>query len=344
MLLKSDIKVSEKLNSDTRPHSEDKRTDIKKPSSKRLQVFLRIAVSVLFVIIVNRSITGRDTEVLFSHFSAIHIGAAFLLSIIGLFLQVTRWKMVLGRMDFIIGFKDALKTMLWGNLLAFITPGRIGELFRAVSIDNERKIDAIVAVMVERAYAILTTFIFGFLFLIFSFVTGPELPLRYIVPMITTTLLLLFIAIFGKRCGFLFTKVKRIRFLSKIPEIKLNIKVVSWKIFLLSIITHLFLLTQTTVLLSMFSIQDPWSSFSISGQAFAFMIFLPFFIANIGLREYSFGMFLSQNHAGIDGMSPAGIALGISSLVLLLNIVLPAIAGLIWYLFDNSKKIEYQPH
>lgn len=342
MLLQSDIQISEKLNSKTFKPSESHVPANKESNSKRLQVFLRITISVLFVIIVNKSITGKDLGFLFNHISATHAGVALLLSIVGLFLQVARWKMVLGRMNFEIKMKDALKTMLWGNLLAFITPGRIGELFKAVNIDNERKIDTVVAVIVERGYAILTTFLFGILFLIFSLATKTALPLRYTVPMLVLSLILFFIVVFRNKCVFFLSKLKQVRFFRKIPECKLHRELFSWKMFLISILAHLSVLTQAAVLLSMFGIKNPWINFSISGQAFAFMIFLPFFIANIGIREYSFGMFLSLNLAGTDGISTSGVALGISYLVLFFNIILPAIAGLIWYLIDNNKKNESQ--
>ena len=92
---------------------------------------------------------------------------------------------------------------------------------------------------------------------------------------------------------------------------------------------HGLLLLETVVVLKMLGC-GPWGTdFLIAAEAYAFMVFLPFFIANIGLREYSFGMmFGNLSPAFAAGPAPASVALGVSTLVLIMNVVLPAMAGL----------------
>jgi flagellar biogenesis protein FliO len=62
---------------------------------------------------------------------------------------------------------------------------------------------------------------------------------------------------------------------------------------------------------------------------------MPFFVANIGVRELSFSVFLKKLEAAPQ---PAAIAFGVSGLILLINIILPAILGLIWMLKGNRSR------
>jgi hypothetical protein len=71
----------------------------------------------------------------------------------------------------------------------------------------------------------------------------------------------------------------------------------------------------------------------VAGQAYMQMLFLPFFVANVGVREYSFGLYLRQLSGGnnVDV-----IAFGVSGFILFVNIILPALVGLLWFFFDRN--------
>jgi hypothetical protein len=75
-----------------------------------------------------------------------------------------------------------------------------------------------------------------------------------------------------------------------------------------------------------------------SAQAYAFMQFLPFFIANMGIREYSFGLFLGEYHSmPVQALTLGAVAFGASMGILVINMILPALAGLIWWLLNKRK-------
>jgi hypothetical protein len=84
----------------------------------------------------------------------------------------------------------------------------------------------------------------------------------------------------------------------------------------------------------MFGSRDFQANILAAGQSYAFMLFFPFFIANMGIREYAFGMFLG------GALVPA--AFGASMGILAINIVLPALLGLGWWMVD-IKKISGAP-
>jgi hypothetical protein len=65
------------------------------------------------------------------------------------------------------------------------------------------------------------------------------------------------------------------------------------------------------------------------------LLFFSFTIGNMGVREGSFNYFLSHLGIGVTtgAMSLTGVALGTSLIILIMNLVLPALAGLLWYSF-----------
>ena len=78
-----------------------------------------------------------------------------------------------------------------------------------------------------------------------------------------------------------------------------------------------------------------------AGQSYAYMLFLPFFVANAGLREHAFRLFLERLDPILNLHFQAyAIALGTAALVLIINIVIPAIGGLVWAFIDYRKRIQ----
>ena len=85
----------------------------------------------------------------------------------------------------------------------------------------------------------------------------------------------------------------------------------------------------------MFGSEGFFDTMIASGQAYSFMLFFPFFIANMGIREYSFRMFLGCGRppGAISGLSR--LAFGASTVILIVNIILPALIGLIWWIIEK---------
>jgi len=81
----------------------------------------------------------------------------------------------------------------------------------------------------------------------------------------------------------------------------------------------------------------------IASESYLFMLFFPFFIANIGLREYSFMFFLNEFSTFFPHLLIPATAFAISTVILLINIVFPAFIGLIWGVSDRigNKIIKY---
>ncbi len=308
-------------------------------SRPALKTAIRIAVTIAFVYFVNRSIHVTDIIHLIRSIHTLPVFTAIILGIGSFFFQILRWQVILRSHNLPGSFMIALKTMFRGFLLAFITPGRIGELFRAVHIDSRRHFATVVAVIEERSFAVGVTVLAGMGCMIAQ---RAFYNLPFFMPVIVASVLLaiaasaLVIAMYSgealcpervrlsARFGRLFDYLRRIKSLP------------FFRLFMLSAGAHLLLLVQTALLFGMFGSQDFGRNFVAAGQAFSFMLLLPFFIANIGLREYSFSLFLTRLSSGYPDVSAIqGIALGVATTILFINIIIPAAVGLIWIYTDK---------
>ncbi|MBD3392127.1 MAG: hypothetical protein GF418_08620 [Chitinivibrionales bacterium] len=293
----------------------------------------RVALTVLFVYIVNRSLTDTELGSLPLFIRPPHVVLSFLLGLCGLYCHVKRWQIVLRYQGLPSGFRVAAKTYLLGILLAFVTPGRLGELFRGLPLSRNRKGDTVFAVIIDKLFILLATFVAGIL-CVLAQVSLMHIPLPGRVVIMSgiaaalTAAVVLFLvyrkspADKGGFPGHFF------RLLNSAPRLFTRS---GRNAVLLSLAAHVLLIGQTAVLVLMFGCGGMVKSIVALGQAYAFMAFIPFFIANIGIREYSFGVFLHNMGFSCRGaVHVHGAALGASAGVLLMNLILPALIGLVW--------------
>jgi hypothetical protein len=302
--------------------------------NKKVNILFRIVITVFFFLLVNKSISQADLKQLLNTIDPLVIMTVLLSGIIGFYLQVIRWKYILQARHLPCKGCIPLKTMLWGNLLGFLTPGRVGELFRGIGIDPARKSDSVVAVLIDRLLAIVIVVSTGVLFMIiqtaFLKISPPLIEIisfGILIALVVISIVIINVSYFKSK-----KTVSKARSLFSGILHLLNMKIV-----FISILAHLFLILQTVLLFQMFG-SPGWIFNSVTaGQSYLQMIFLPFSIANVGIREYSFGLFLKQTIANEESEM---IAFGVSSLILFINIILPAFIGLIWIIFDKNNKIR----
>lgn len=310
-------------------------TNLKKPGIQRS---LRVIITVAFVVFVNKSLRRSDLVDLLKEVEWLPLLGASVLGVVSILLQVLRWQVILRAHGLPATFVVALRTMLWGFLLAFITPGRIGELLRGVALDEKRRMATIVAVVEDRLFAIACTLCAGAVSMVLLWVLyKASVPQIVFVP---TLLLLVGVPVVAAA---LFTsgklRGKQLVMGSWIGSAraygKQLLTLPLGRLSLLSVGIHLILLTQTALLMQMFWGWSLVQNGIIAGQAFSFMLFLPFFIANIGLREYAFTFFMHLAHPEVATLSVSVAALGISTTILIINIIAPAAVGLVWILFER---------
>jgi hypothetical protein len=229
-----------------------------------------------------------------------------------------------------------LKTMLWGNFLGFMTPGRVGELFRNTGTNPLRKGDSVLSVMIDRLIAIMMVLVSGCAcMMVQGFVYGKKLYIVQNIALAVSALVVLLVLFFRKSRN---REIKRVY--DKLPLVLQGLRnATDIRVILISVAAHACLLFQTAIVLSMFGLHDFVKNIVIAALTFTQMIFLPFAIANVGIREYSFGVYIRMLFPENDA---AGIAFGVSGIILFFNIILPALGGLLWFMLDLRKKRNYE--
>jgi F0F1-type ATP synthase membrane subunit c/vacuolar-type H+-ATPase subunit K len=291
---------------------------------------LKISVTVVALYLVYRSLSKSQLIPLLNRLSFAPIAVATLLGAGSLYLQVVRWRIILLCTGIAVDRSSAWRTMLWGSLLAFITPGRTGELFRATGLPLPGKNCAVFSVLLDKMFAGGAVVVAGVFFCLLSI--GPRGPLW------GQRVLLIGAALMAALAGIAACLRKgRVmkNLMRQFPPLRGRPLV---NVVMCSAAAQLALLVQTAVLFRMLGSQRFFEDILACGQAYAFMLFFPFFIANMGIREFSFGMFQPGASHARHGFSVSSIALGASMGVLVLNIVVPALAGLVWWLLGRNKK------
>jgi len=293
---------------------------------------LKIAVTAAVVFLVNKTVSKAYVPELARHCSLLLITASFLAGCAGYFLQVLRWKIILRWSSISIRFPDALRTMLWGSLLAFITPGRTGEFFRGLSLPSAKKDATLWCVAADKVFAGGAVLVFGVLGCIVVHAKKEPYAWGHWAIVIAAGLALIATCIALPLKGGRALKALKSRF---VAVSKLSL----YSVILLSAVAHALLLTQTALLFSMFGVNGAMNAALAGSLAYALMLLFPFFIANMGIREYSFGMFLGQVTLS-RGLTAPAVALGASMGILAINILAPAIAGLVWWLIPKMARCD----
>lgn len=315
---------------------------LKKPFFKNS---LKFAITIFFFWLVNRSLNQSDLRLILARIDFLPIFAALFFCVAGFYILILRWQFILKSQDLPSGIKVAAKTMFIGFFLAFLTPGRVGELFRGVGISGGRKTVSVLAVATERYFAVFLTIIFGGLSVIAQFIFYKvSISLFFMVSLILSFILFCYAGKILKLLSIKFQKFSFLRsilnslqeFLSGLDSLPLM------PIVACSTIAHLCLIFQTAILLDMFGSAEFLKNCIIAGEVYAFMLFLPFFVANIGLREFSFSIFLGKLETITEIKPEVGaVAFGVSTLILFMNIILPAILGFFLMFIERREQRKY---
>lgn len=291
---------------------------------------LKILVTILALYLVNKNLTKGQMPELVNQLTWPHVALAVFLGFAGFYFQVLRWRIIVGWKGIVINEAAAFRTMLFGSLFAFVTPGRAGEFFRGVGLPVRKKTDTMYAVLIDKIFAGVTGFFFGITAMAVSMRTATMSSAHFI---LAVCFGVAFIA-----AGILLVARKHLwkvwdgRFSLQCTRRSLTYAV------LLSIAAHVALCIQTAVLLDMFGSHAFLKNILAGAQAYAFMLFFPFFIANMGIREYSFGIFLgSYGLARFHNRAVGAIAFGASMGILCINMILPATAGLVWWIGEKRR-------
>lgn len=295
--------------------------------------YIQFGITLIFVILVNRSISTGEISKLLHLVDPVNLLIILLLATAAMLVQALRWYQIASDLSVSVPYSVALRRLLWGNLLAFITPGSVGELFRGVDLCPSRRGTMVFSALADRLSGnVIVVFTAIPVLLLEFFWFHHTIPgILSLATIITTVCILSF---------FILLKLP-VRWNEKVPpKLQMVVSGVVDKVhslhfprtILLSLLHHALLIVQAGYMLKIFVNCSFIDAVMVSTLAYTCMLFLPISIANIGIREYSFALLLPLAVAGKQStITIAAAAFGVSSLILLMNILLPALAGLFWH-------------
>lgn len=311
--------------------------------SKQSSLIGKALITILFIYLINKTVSLEELKSLFSMIKLPHIVIVLSLGILNLYLHVNRWIIILRYMELDPDKRSAWYSILWGTLLAFITPGRVGELFRGVGTVKGNGVDAMFGVILDKLFILSTVFIFGTGAAVFQFFLLNRAVPAIIVKatfFIITLSTILFIILYNGKLLNQNNKVA-VYFNKTVSGLHRLFRPAGLKTIGVSFGAHLCLLMQSTVLLVMFGCGNSIKLFIASAQGFGILPFLSFSIGELGVREGAVSFFMENlNISCGNEISLKGAALGMSLIIVIVNLLLPSLAGLLWNMFRKSPTQE----
>ncbi len=258
------------------------------------------------------------------------LSAAFVLSFVNIYLQYMKWKMVCGYFLNEYDRGKIISSLFYGFTAGSFTPARIGEYAgRAVPFTGLSVLKVSSAVFIDKLFSLLIVFLIGSV----SFLFFMNLGIFY-AALITLSLLLL--AFYLVRGAVLTPFLRKIIYsyswsrdlFSGLTTLRNSSSEFRLKLTFISFLFYACFIFQFALLVAAFSHQNDFMNYIWSGNLVMFVktIIPPISFGELGIREGASVYFLRQ--VGIN----AAAGFNASIFLFLINILLPALTGLIFLL------------
>ena len=236
------------------------------------------------------------------------------LTVVGLFLQSCKWNIFLKHCQPVYGFWKSLDSVLLGMALGLFTPGRLGELGRALAFPSDRTVTAMFA-GIDRLISLFCGLIISMFCIYNSNLLTFDLILAGCVFFtFSTVLVLAFRRILLKKYS-IFIKFRN--------DLALLTNKDYFFIFAFSMVFNLVFCLQFFLLVGGHYEWD-LSVFTLIPVIYTLKSFIPISIGDLGVREGIAVILFGQ--CGLDPEPAFSASLGI----FLLNVFIPAIGGWFW--------------
>ena len=267
--------------------------------------------------------------------------AAILLMPVNIFLESTKWRLFVNEFDNNFDIGDALKSMLCGSFLGFISPNRVGEfLGRLKRIDKGNRSRALTAGYWGGLAQFLVTFSFGIYMggkTIMHYANLKSLEV-YTIPASLTIILVVSLIYFNLK--WVLIKVSSIPWLRKLTQkYPLEYDVPKEKllfILLTTVFRYLVYVSQYVYLLYFFGVDLSFGTLfsAVSTMLVIHTVFPSVPFIDLGVKGSALVIILEKfSH------NELGIGLAVFT-IWIVNIILPAVVG--YYFFATNKKQDLE--
>jgi uncharacterized protein (TIRG00374 family) len=314
-----------------------------KSKKEKLFTFLRISISLLllsYLVIRNWGNFGEIFGIL-RNYNAFFIAAALSLYVLGIFVEMLRWEILLRAGGIYISKGFLFQSLFIGNFYSNIFPTNIGgDIYRGYDIHKNKEVPNdknISAIVVERFIGMMS----GTLYLLISFFSAYRylgIPIVIILSILPILGVLLFFILIKPQVFKIHTLFKKIRFLRKFEarydDFLKNFKGYKnkFKFLLYSFIYSM--IGQMLVFVSYYMV-SLYLKMEVNFLAFFFIIpvviivsNIPISIGGIGIRENTIFLLLSK--FGVDSTRATFF-----SLLILFIIITTALLGGLTYVLKN---------
>jgi uncharacterized membrane protein YbhN (UPF0104 family) len=306
---------------------------------KRALIIFKVAVAIIVVTMLVRRISTLELRSALMEAQIAWIIPAVILLALNLFLQYKRWELLVHQVLPQVPRRQILSSLLSGITLGFITPGRVGEFGRAFFIAGTEWPKLLGLTLLDKFYAFLTLYFLGLIGIIPILETEVELlvwmPLLIIALAFFALLFLLllhppFLAGILKKFRKHWEHRKKIsQIVSSLEQVPPRLAV---KISLLALGQVCTYLVQFYLFIRAFAPLPLLKGMQALMATLWVKTMLPISIGDLGVRESAAIYFLGKLN-----VAPAAAFDG-SLLLFLVNVLLPALAGLVLLLRKGAAR------
>ncbi len=268
--------------------------------------------------------------------------SVLLLGIINILLQYYKWKITVNAVLEIYDQRKIISSLLQGFAAAVSTPARVGEYVgRALPFSDKSFLQVTLATLIDKFFSLLIVMIIGALssiLFIHYFYNVIEFITISLLILVALLFYLLFLLLFNENFwdNFLFEKIRKSKrfgkYYNKFEVLKKLDKRYKTKMLLLSFLFYLCITVQYSLLAMSFSHKNEFLNYLWVGNLIMFTktIIPPFSLGELGIRE-SASVYFIQRFGG-----NANVGFNASIFLFMINLILPAIIGLLFQLRKNN--------
>ncbi|WKZ70657.1 MAG: lysylphosphatidylglycerol synthase transmembrane domain-containing protein [Melioribacteraceae bacterium] len=297
---------------------------------------LKIAIAFGLLIFLVGYISITEIAAAFSEANYSYILYASLLSLVNIFLQAYKWKLVLNLSLGEISFVRVLGSYFSGISSGLSTPARIGEFIgRAIPLKEFNFFDVTIVSFIDKIINMLVITFFGSIASVLFYRTLNASHFYVDIPLLISIIVIFSLFIYLLFTNGFFVAIIRRKFKSNekvLNKIKIVDKFLSQsykgklQIFSINVLFLLVILLQFALLVNAFAEFSNYYQLMIIASLilFATTVVLPFSFGDLGVREGAASYLIA-----LVGLAPA-IGFNSALVLFVVNVILPAIIGLLF--------------
>lgn len=307
--------------------------------NKKFIWFLKLGLAVLLLWVLIQKIEPDNLKSAFQQAQLKYIFIALLLVLPNVYVQFLKWRFLLRLVKPAVSDYEAASSLFAGFALGFVTPGRIGELGRALFIENCSRTQLVGLATIDKLFSMSAVFLVGALGLFL--LLGVHLNSSYFylwlaifgIAMVTVFLLTLF----PQKLQSLLLKLKQILPYKKRIELFSSCldnfkRAQAIRMFGFGLIFYAVITTQYILLFFAFEQISIFLGYLVVFSLFITKSLFPISLGDLGIRETAAVFFI-----GLIGAQES-TAFNASILVFLINLALPSLTGFFFMLTPKMNR------